>query len=330
MGEGGNDRLYEYFPQWLEIYKKPYVKPITYTLQESNIRLNILPRWGNYRLKEITRSEYQKWINSLIDKYSEGTIRRIHSIMNSAISDAVHEFCILRENPLVKIKIPKNQNEDKELKFFTINQLEVFLEGCYTPVKNAKYQLSKQNYSIFALMSRTGLRIGETLALTWDDINFEEKIIKINKTLVYPTNTTPYLSTPKSKKSNRNVRMDQFTINLLKKHRLNQKEVCIGYLNYDQSTDNLVFHQHEGRWLRTNVVREFFKTICKRVNLPVLSPHALRHSHAVHLLESGATIKYVSERLGHASVKITADTYLHITDKIETDSLAQYEKYFSL
>ncbi|WP_426451938.1 tyrosine-type recombinase/integrase [Paenibacillus sp. S-38] len=76
-----------------------------------------------------------------------------------------------------------------------------------------------------------------------------------------------------------------------------------------------MFHQHDGRWLRTNVVRDYFKAVCKRAGLPILSPHALRHSHAVHLLEAGAETKYVSERLGHANVKVTADTYLHVTKK---------------
>ncbi|MCI1694497.1 tyrosine-type recombinase/integrase [Aneurinibacillus aneurinilyticus] len=73
-----------------------------------------------------------------------------------------------------------------------------------------------------------------------------------------------------------------------------------------------------------------FKAVCKRASLPVLSPHALRHTHAVHLLEAGANIKYVSERLGHASVKVTADTYLHITKKIEDDALALYEQYVEI
>ncbi|UIO41652.1 tyrosine-type recombinase/integrase [Brevibacillus brevis] len=69
------------------------------------------------------------------------------------------------------------------------------------------------------------------------------------------------------------------------------------------------------------MVRDYFKEICKRAELPVLSPNA------VHLLEAGANIKYVSERLGHASVKVTADTYLHVTKKIEDDALALYERY---
>ncbi|WP_282060330.1 tyrosine-type recombinase/integrase [Bacillus pumilus] len=81
---------------------------------------------------------------------------------------------------------------------------------------------------------------------------------------------------------------------------------------------NIVFFQHEGKWLKTNVVREYFKEVCTRANLPVLSPHALRHSHAVHLLEAGVNIKYVSERLGHSSIKTTADKYLHVTKKLRT------------
>ncbi|WP_424475413.1 tyrosine-type recombinase/integrase [Oceanobacillus kimchii] len=99
--------------------------------------------------------------------------------------------------------------------------------------------------------------------------------------------------------------------------------------NFQTSDEHLIFHQQDGRSLRTNVVREYFKEICKRCELPMLSPHALRHTHAVHLLESGASIKYVSKRLGHASIKTTADTYLHITEKIEDDAIEKYQQYFN-
>ncbi|ERM17908.1 hypothetical protein P615_02095 [Brevibacillus laterosporus PE36] len=123
--------------------------------------------------------------------------------------------------------------------------------------------------------------------------------------------------------------IDQFIhlqkIKIPKDTKVNQKEVM--YENYKATKENIVFHQQDGRWLRTNVVREYFKEVCKRAGVPVLSPHALRHTHAVHLLESGANIKYVSERLGHASVKVTADTYLHVTKKIEDDALSLYERY---
>ncbi len=329
FAEDGNELVEKFFADWLEIYKKPFVKPMTYTLQEQNVRLNIVPRWGKYRLKDLSRSDYQKWINDLRDHYSEGTVRRIHSIFSTAVNDAVHEFNIMRENPIKKIKIPKDIEKTDKISFFTTEQLEKFLTVLKAPTKNAKYKISIQPYAIFGLMSRTGIRIGEALALTWDDFDEVNKKLTINKTLVYPLNSTPYLSTPKSKKSNRVITLDDAAVKLLKKHRVNQKEVLLAYENYKPATTNIIFHQHDGRWLRTNVVRELFKAKCKQAALPILSPHALRHTHAVHLLESGINIKYVSERLGHASIKAT-EVYLHVTKKIENDALSLYERYVQL
>ena len=327
FSDDGNEKVETYFKEWLETYKKPHVKPITYSVQERNVRLNIIPRWGNYRLKDITRKEYQQWINELREHYSEGTVRRIHSIMSSALDDAVHEFNILLENPAKKIKIPKDSEKKERVSYFTKEELDKFLNELKRPQKHAKYKHSIQYYVLFSLLARTGLRIGEALALTWDDIDLDKGTLSIDKTLVYPLNSTPYLSTPKSKMSIRTIKLDNQTLKIMKKHRINQKEMYLRYENYKPSDKNLVFHQHDGRWLRTNVVREYFKTVCKRAGVPVLSPHALRHTHAVHLLEAGANIKYVSERLGHASIKITADTYLHITQKIEDDALELYQRY---
>jgi integrase len=331
----GNELVEKFFDKWLEVYKKPNVKPITFSVQERNVRLNILPRWGKMKMKDVLRNDYQEWINELRlppkgskkNPYSEGTVRRIHSIMNSAFDNAVHDFNIIRENPLKKIKIPKDENSTGKVKYFSRAELTIFLDNT-KPVKNAKYQESMQYLALFTLLSRTGLRIGEALALTWDDIDVEtKKTLTVSKTLVYPLNSNPYISTPKSKSSGRTIKLDEATIKIMKRHRVNQKEVILRYANYKPTKDNIIFHQHDGRWLRTNVVRDYFKEVCKRAGLVILSPHALRHTHAVHLLEAGANIKYVSERLGHKSVKITADTYLHVTEKIEDDALALYENY---
>lgn len=327
FAENGNEIIENFFNDWLEVYKKPNVKPITYSVQERNVRLNILPRWGKYKLKDLTRTDYQKWINQLREHYSEGTVRRIHSIFSSAINDAVHEFHIIRENPIQKIKIPKDVNKTSRIQYFNKDQLEKFLTSLKTPQKNAKYQHSIQYFVLFTLLARTGLRIGEALALTWDDVDLDNQNLTVNKTLVYPLNSTPYISTPKSKKSERIIKIDNITVRTLKKHKVNRNEVVLMYQNYKAPKNNIMFHQHDGLWLKTNVVREYFKEVCKREGLPILSPHALRHSHAVHLLEAGANLKYVSERLGHASVKVTADTYLHITEKIEDESLELYAKY---
>lgn len=325
FAENGDELISVYFEKWLEVYKRPAVKLNTFLVQERNVRLNIIPRWGNYRLKDITRLEYQQWINELREKYSEGTVRRIHSIFASAINDAIHEFGILRENPLQKIKIAKDESEDAgKIKFFTVDELNQFLAAC-VPAKHAKYQHSRMHQALFTLLARTGLRIGEALALTWDDIDLTKGTLSVNKTLIYPLNTDPRVTTPKTRSSIRTIKLDQETIRTMKEYRINQKETILRY-GFHRSDKNLIFQSPEGRWLRINVVREYMKEICKRVGLPQLSPHALRHSHAVHLLEAGAPIKYVAERLGHATIK-TTEKYLHVTKKIEKDALDLYSQY---
>ncbi|WP_028988058.1 tyrosine-type recombinase/integrase [Thermicanus aegyptius] len=325
FAENGNETITVYMEKWLEVFKRPAVKLNTYLVQERTVRRNILPRWGNYRLKDITRTEYQGWINELREKYSEGTVRRIHSIFSSAINDAIHEFGILRGNPLQKIKIAKDESEDAgKIKFFSVEELNRFLAVC-VPAKHAKYQHSRHYTALFTLLARTGLRIGEALALTWDDIDLVKGTLSVNKTLIYPLNTDPRVTTPKTKSSIRIIKLDPETVRVMKEYRLNQKETILRY-SFKRSELNLVFHQQDGRWLRINVVREYMKEVCRRIGLPQLSPHALRHSHAVHLLEAGATIKYVAERLGHASIK-TTEKYLHVTQKIEKDALALYEQY---
>lgn len=324
FAENGNERVESYFPRWLEVFKRPSVKINTYLVQERTVRLIILPRWGKYRLKDITRVEFQAWANELRERYSEGTVRRIVSIFASAMSDAVYQFGILRENPVQKIKVTKDEKEDK-IKFFTVEELERFLDAC-APVKKTKYRHLQKYRTLFGLISRTGLRIGEALALTWDDIDFKEGTLSVSKTLIYPLNSDPRVTTPKTKSSIRKLTLDAYALDLLKKHKVNMAECILMYAGFKRSDQNLVFHQEDGRWLRINVVREYMNEVCRRVGLPVLSPHALRHSHAVHLLEAGATILFVKERLGHASIK-TTEKYLSVTKKVEKDALALYAQY---
>ncbi|HEY8528558.1 MAG TPA: site-specific integrase, partial [Paenibacillaceae bacterium] len=207
-----------------------------------------------------------------------------------------------------------------------VEELNRFLAAC-VPAKGAKYKHSRHYQALFTLLARTGLRIGEALALTWDDIDLKLGTLSVTKTLIYPRNTDPRVTTPKTKSSIRTIKLDPETVRVMKEYFLNQKETILRY-GFQRSDLNLVFHGPDGRWLRINVVREYMKEVCKRAGLPQLSPHALRHSHAVHLLEAGATIRYVAERLGHATIK-TTEKYLHVTKKIEKDALDLYARYLS-
>lgn len=324
--ENGNETLEVYIKKWIEVYKRNKVRQTTFETLEYTATHFIIPRWGNYQLKRIERTEYQKWINEVVENFSVGTIRRINSIMNQALYDAVTEFKILKENPIARIKLPK-ETKKKKIKFFLVDELERFLENC-KPVKNSKYKIDHSNYYMFFFMSRTGLRPGETIALEWSDIDFDNKTVSVTKTLIRPKDgSLRRLGPPKSNSSERLIKLDDETIRALKSHQINMKETQLAYLHYKTNPLNLIFPSQDGDYRRFTTMRGYFTGVCERAGVPLLSPHALRHTHAVHLLESGASLKYVSERLGHKSIKTTADTYLHITKKIEDDSLNMYSSY---
>lgn len=331
--EDGKETVAHFMPIWFELYKKPSLAESTIDLQQRVIEKTIIPRWGNYSIKEIQRNEYRKWLIELQKQYSDGTIRRIHSIFSSALHDAATEFKIIRENPIARTKIPTNKNteSDKKIKYFTVEEMEKFLECSKVKVKNAKYKDSNERYVLYFLLCRTGLRIGEALALEWKDVDFENKTLNIDKTVYYQNNSkVATVTRTKTKASIRVIQIDDELAKLLKYHRINQNQMHLLYPGSRPKDTKgkklpLIFHNWSGTYWRASVIREHFTYVCKRAELPLLSPHALRHSHAVHLLEAGASIKYVSARLGHNTTKTTADTYLHITKKIEQDALDLYK-----
>lgn len=327
----GTELVSTYFPRWFESYKRPNLGSSTIDLQDRVIRLNIVPRWGTYALKDIEYNEYYEWLVELGDHYSVGTLRRIHSIFSSALHAAVHRFKILRENPIAKMEIPgaDKKSNKKEIKFFTIEEMNAFLLATDEKPKNAKYKLSNERYTMFYLISRTGMRIGECLALLESDINFEAKELSITKTVYYPSqgDTNTAIVGPTKNGLSRVIELDDETLEILQTYLENQELVLQTYTNMIRPEIPLLFYTPYGKHWRAGVIRDHFKEICKRANVPILYPHALRHSHAVHLLEAGANLKYVSARLGHASIKTTADDYLHITKKIERDALDLYKKH---
>lgn len=322
----GNIYLEDYMWEWLEVFKRPNIKNSTYMRLERAVRLHIVPAFGMMQLKEINRTDVIKWVNYLseVKKQTSGTIRSNLTVLHDALNTAIFELNYLEKNVATRIKIP-DKNQSKKVKYYTKDELNTLLTFL-SEYKMAKYSHSIQYYVLFSLISRTGLRLGEALALEWPDIQDDK--LSITKTLSYDDHNNVVITEPKSKSSIRTIKIDKQVVKLLKKQKVNKNECILRYTSFHSPKNCLqIFSNENGNYLRHSVVRDFFSTSCKRANVPVLSPHALRHSHAVHLLESGANIKYVSARLGHSSITMTADIYLHITEKIEDDALKLYEDY---
>lgn len=324
--EESKQTIGEFMDHFLAI-RKGKVKPTTYTRLESQTRLYILPKFKFTPIGELTRRECNDWINDLTKKLKASSVHTIIGVFHSALDYAMTEDGIIEYNPLDHIQKPKITHDETEIKFFTheqVTQLMVYLRD--TPQK--RFKISRQYYVLFGLLLHTGLRLSEALGLTWDDIVGNK--LTVNKQLSYTSNKDASFTTPKTESSYRTIAIDQFTQDLLHLQRKNSLEAVARYKSASRPTgkfSNLVFYTIEGYPLDRGQVREQMKVLCERAKVPQLSPHAFRHTHAVLLLESGANIKVVSERLGHSTIDMTANVYLHVTKKMEEDAIDRFADY---
>lgn len=316
----------EFMDHFLAI-RKDKVKASTYTRLEYQTRLYILPKFKFTPIGELTRRECNDWISELSKKLKASTVHSVIGTFHSALTYAVADDRIIEYNPLDHIQKPKLTHDEKSVKYFTHDQLTQLLDYMRdTPQQS--YRISKQYYVLFGLLAHTGLRLSEALGLTWDDISGNK--LTVNKQLHYDYHNGASFTTPKTESSYRTIAIDPFTQDLLHLQRKNRLEVVAKYKTSKRPTgefEKLIFYSVDGLPMRPAHVREQMKLLCERAGVPKLSPHAFRHTHAVLLLESGANIKVVSERLGHSTINMTANVYLHITAKMEEDAINRFAEY---
>lgn len=338
-GQTLNDRhmsFEEVAKEWLYDHKQANLKESTFEQVEVIVRLHILPYFGKKRIMKISRSDIKKWINnysSMLDKngelkYSFGARLKYLSVLKSILHYAVHELEVLEKNPADRLRIPVQdtisiKSKVKYLQLEELNQLLDFMKE-YQQQKFPEYQLY---YTLIYFLSQTGLRISEALALKWSDI--EGNKLRVERQTRRKSNNEIVITTLKNSSSYRTIGLNDDLVKELKKFKLKQNELIIGRKNFYKNNDGIIFQNYLGHYLTPSIVRESIQKYCKLAGVPYRGTHGFRHTHAVLLLESGANIKFVSQRLGHKTIKTTADTYLDITQKIEEDELKKFASYTS-
>ncbi|KAB2494247.1 tyrosine-type recombinase/integrase [Priestia endophytica] len=336
-GQALNDRnmlFEEVAKDWLE-HKKANVKESTFVQLEVIVRNHILPTFGHKKIMTVRRIEIKRWIAKFgeldkngKEKYSFGSRLKYLSVMKSILHHAVHELEVLEKNPADKLRVPVQdsvvvQKED-DVKYYSLEELNRILDfmKAYTHQRFPEYQLY---YMLMLFLSKTGLRISEALALRWEDINVDK--ITIDKQTSRDDNNKVKLTSLKNAASYRTIKIDQDLLRELKKFKLKQKELILGNARFRKNEDGIIFQNYNGHYLTPSIIRETIQGYCKKAGVEYKGTHVFRHTHAVLLLESGASLKYVSNRLGHKTIKTTADTYLDITEKIEEDELQKFASY---
>lgn len=335
-GQTLNDRnklFGEVVDEWLD-NKKSELKDSTYRQIEVIIRLHIKPGFEEKRIMKIRRVDIKKWIQSYVDeldkngkpKYSFGSCLKYLSVMKSILHFSVHELEVLEKNPADRLKVPVKDSTapKKKIKYFELEELNLLLDFM-KDYKHQRFENYPMYYMLMYFLSQTGLRISEALALKWTDI--EGDMLNIERQTSRDDNNNLKLTTLKNTSSYRTIRLDEDIIKELKKFKIVQNEHILSEQSFVRNTDYIIFQNYLGNYLTPSTVRESIKDYCDKAGVEYKGTHGFRHTHAVLLLESGASLLFVSKRLGHKSIKTTADTYLDITKKIEEDELQKFASY---
>lgn len=305
---------------WLETYKLS-VKESTFVKQTEQYRIHILPYFGKKQISKITTAQVQIFANDKVKKFK----RYREFISNtSRIFDYAIRRKIISKNPVKNIYIPvppSKIDDDAKENYLSKDELIVFL--------NALDNLDNMKQATFLhLLAMSGCRMGELLGLQWKNVFLNEGYIKIKQSLARGIGRRLYLETPKTKSSIREIPLDAETVKALKTWKAQQRKDLLAIGFNSMSPEQLVFSKtNTNGFIQLSTPIKWLKKVLDRLDIKRITLHGLRHTHATMLLESGRTLKDVSARLGHSSIEITSDLYIHVTEKRSRESVNELVNY---
>ena len=286
--------FYKYYMDWIKLYKEKAVRKVTldkYYLTHRKIK-ELAPE---LHMNELTRQSYQKLLNNYAATHEKQTTLDFHHHLKAALVDALDEG-LLEHDPTRRAIIKGVDPSNKKNKFLNLYELQKLLRHL-----DLGYEL---NWDWFILLvSKTGLRFAEALALTPEDFDFERQQIIVNKSWNYKTPIGNFQKT-KNESSNRVVMVDW--------HLMNQFKSLIR----NKESDWPIFVPHNKR-VFNSTVNGLLEKYCYKLDIPTISVHGLRHTHASLLLYEGVSVASVAKRLGHANTTTTQETYIHIIEELE-------------
>lgn len=307
------------YQEWLLIYEKD-VEQSTLVKTKQVFRTHILPRFANYYIDKIQVSQVQAAVHEWREILQE--YRKVFNKFNRVLKYA-YKLKYIKENPCDFVILPSKplvKQEKETLDFYTKEQLETFMT-CLSNMNTRKWE------AFFRILAFTGLRRGEALALTWDDIDTNQGLLTVNKA-VKRGEKGQYVGSTKNESSVRTITIDDNTIKILKAWKAEQAKTLIGFgFNAIQPNQYIFSKWKDNTPLNTMAPRNALVKICNRFDLPMMNIHGFRHTHCSLLFEAGVPMKDVMERLGHSDIQTTMNIYTHVTKSSRDNSAQMFAKY---
>ncbi|MDO4775432.1 MAG: tyrosine-type recombinase/integrase [Aerococcaceae bacterium] len=320
-----DNRTYgEVYQEWIVQYRNT-VKESTAVKTEELFNRHVLPIFAPYRIRKISSHFLQKQLNEWHKSFA--MYRKVFNYTCKVFQYAVN-MGYISANPKARIIMPRKEIDykttvsDKRTKdFYTREELKSLLNAM-------KSMTTKKWLTFFRLLAFTGIRRGEALALTWNDINFNNSTISINKTLAHGEKRKLIIQSPKSKASKRVISLDTQTIDLLKEWRTEQAKIMLQFGYNTLRPKQLIFSKFEtNTFLDLSTPRNALSRICVKHNLPMINIHGFRYTHCSLLLDAGVPMHEVKERLGHSDIKMTMNVYARVSKETKENSANLFAKY---
>ncbi|KRN13424.1 phage-related integrase [Fructilactobacillus fructivorans] len=309
-----NKTLVDYYFDWYKTFKEPILSNATKRRYVATG--NVLKRyWGNARLKDITFLDYQKFLNKMGSKGKFRTVQKVHRQTRASIVKAkqMHE---IEDNFTDGATVSGQDGKDPNDKFLELEDMQKLLKQCFT-----FSGLDEINYAMIATSLLTGLRFEEVIGLTWDNIDWKNKELTVDKSY---SQVDKEFQPTKNKTSMRTIAINDDLVNLLQKVKAAQLE----FLGKSEKNNpnNFIFLSHTGNINSNAAVNKSLKTLSKHLGIKDITFHGLRHTHASYLLSMGISIQYVSKRLGHKNISITQQVYAHLLESKEDEEAKKTKK----
>lgn len=289
----------DYFEEWFETYKKDKLSLSTqrlYTKTSERIRKH----WNKEKISDVTRRQYQTFMNSFGKKHAKETVQKTNSIIRACVKDAILDGLISKDFTQ-RIELTWDKNRTVKVKYLSIRQINEL-------VKSLKEDINPRYISRYMILTAiyTGMRLGEIMALQWGDINFNFKTITINKSYDYVSGGK--IKPPKTESSNRTIRVNQSLLDLLEQLKPNNHKFVFMATNGKIPGSSAVNKTLKKHLAKCDIERNNFHF------------HSLRHSHVAYLLANDIDLYAISQRLGHSNMTTTAKKYAYLIDEYRARS----------